>query len=68
MNYEQEDINNVIYILGEFEFFNDDISSIATNETSNYDDLMEPYEIQDEEIFDLSGTFSYLSAETTIYI
>ena len=49
-------------------FFNDDISSIATNETTNYDDLMEPYEIQDEEIFDLSGTFSYLSAETTIYI
>jgi hypothetical protein len=68
MNYEQEDINNVIYILGEFEFFNDDISSIATNETSNYDDLMEPYEIQDEEIFDLSGTFSYLSADITTYV
>ena len=68
MNYEQEDINNVIYILGEFEFFNDDISSIATNETSNYDDLMEPYEIQDEEIFDLTGTFSYLSADITTYV
>lgn len=68
MNNDSDDINEVIYLLGEVVFFEDDISSIASNETTNYDYLMEPYEIQDEEIFDLTGTFSYLSADITTYV
>lgn len=68
MNNDSDDINEVIYLLGEVVFFEDDISSIASNETTNYDYLMEPYEIQDEEIFDLTGTFSYLSADITSYV
>jgi len=68
MNNDSDDINEVIYLLGEVVFFEDDISSIASNETTNYDYLMEPYEIHDEEIFDLTGTFSYLSADITSYV
>ena len=68
MNNDSDDINEVIYLLGEVVFFEDDISSIATNETINYDELIEPYEIQDDEIFDLTGTFSYVSADITTYV